>query len=59
MSKSTTADRVAHDELHEALWALEQWAHRAARGEETTSEEGARLAAVLVARARRHKEKAT
>ena len=56
MSASTTGDRIALNEMLDALWELESWAHRASRGETEDVAEGKRLVDELVKKARKHHE---
>lgn len=56
MSTPTTGDRIALNEMLDALWELESWAHRASRGETEDVAEGKRLVDELVKKAKRHRE---
>lgn len=53
---STTADRIAYNEVLDALWELESWAHDASRNATEDVAEGRRLVDELVTKARRHRE---
>lgn len=60
MSTPTTGDRIALNEMLDALWELESWAHQALRGEGSNDAEdvaeGKRLVDELVKKAKRHRE---
>lgn len=56
MSVPTTRDRIALNEMYDALWELESWAHQASRGETEDVAEGKRLVDELVKKVRRHRE---
>lgn len=56
MAKSTTKDRIAHDEAIEALVRLESWAINAYEGGKVTVEHGERLARELVEKVKKWRE---